>query len=84
MAYFTELEQIVQKCIWNHKRPQISRAIFRKKNKVGGIVLSDIKNCKALAVKNPLKIQHGTGIKTDICISGTEQSPEMSPQLHGQ
>ena len=43
IAYFTELEQVFQKFIRNHKRPQIATAMLRKKNKVGRIMLSDMK-----------------------------------------
>ena len=37
IVYFIELEQIFQKCIWNHKRPSIGTSILRKKNKAAGI-----------------------------------------------
>ena len=43
MTYCTELEQIFQKFIWNHKRPHIATVILRKKNIVGGIMLCNIK-----------------------------------------
>ena len=52
MVYCTELEQIFQKFMWNHKRPHKGTANLRKKNKVGGIMLPNIKlHFKAIVIK---------------------------------
>ena len=43
MAFFTELEQKLSQFVWKHKRPQIAKAILRKKNGAGEIRLPDFR-----------------------------------------
>ena len=43
MAFFTELEQKISQFIRKHKRPQVAKAVLKKKNGAGGIILPDFR-----------------------------------------
>ena len=60
---FTELEQIISQFVWKYRKPQIAKAILRKKNGTGRINLPDF---RLFTTKLQSSRQYGTGTKTEI------------------
>ena len=52
ITFFTQLEEIILKFIWNHKYPELPKQSSGGKKKAGSIMLSDFRqDCKATVIK---------------------------------